>query len=90
MSRDKEFAQVDREIARAANEIMARVERMFDRISSIAPGVHHDYVAREFLTTLIRDHDLEKLLHRVSQPGDATIKLSNALLDYRDSRWEDR
>ena len=86
---DRDFARVRREIDKAAVAIVRAVETLLARtaaLESVAP----DGVVENLLLTLLHEHDFAKLLDRMAQPGPVTLQLSNALHDYRDSRFEDR
>ena len=84
---EAEFDRADRAIAKTASVVAAQINRLVDRPYV---HVHHDYLVERLLLALLNDHDLAEILKPISTAGSAAIVLSNALLDYRDSRFEER
>ena len=86
---DRDFAQADREIGKAATGIMGVIEGLLGRTAKLEL-VAPDYVVEQLLLELLRKHDFVQLLDRINQPGPVTLQLSNALHDYRDAQFQDR
>ena len=85
--KEAEFDRANRAIDKTAAAIIAHINKLLDRPTDV---VARDYLIEGLLHALVSDHDLAAIIDRMSMPGSATLKLSNALLDYRDSRWVDR
>jgi hypothetical protein len=84
---DRQFREADAAIARAVATFISAIERIEGRWESVAPTYVIETMLMELcekLTKLLDDPDLAASL------GAAETKLSNALADYRDSRFEDR
>ena len=84
-----QFERADRAIDKTAQAIADEIDKLLTR------GERWDAVARAYLLErlflrLTGEHDLAGILDSLSMPGDATLKLSNALADYRNSRFVDR
>jgi hypothetical protein len=90
MTPREQFDRADREIDRAASIIAGSVNELLDKVGADMPAVALDYAVERLLLALVREHDILSALEGMAQPGDATLRLSNALADYRDSRWQDR
>jgi hypothetical protein len=82
------FETADRAIDQAAKGIAAELKKLLDL--DIEP-VSMTYRLEGLLLALLEDHDGLALFDKFYvQPGPATIKLSNALADWRDARFQDR
>jgi hypothetical protein len=86
---DRQFEQMRREVDKTSDTIMRAIERLLARTSRL-DWVARDVVVERLFLTLLHKHDFVRLLDRMVQPGPSTIRLSNALHDYRDSQWVDR
>ena len=75
-----EFAKADRAVDKTAAAIVARINKLLDRPTEV---VAHDYLIERLL--LVMADDLAAIIDTMAMPGSATVTLSNALLDYRDS-----
>jgi hypothetical protein len=83
------FAKADRAVDKAANAIASQIKGLLDGQYKYE-GVAQDYLVRRLLLVLLRKHDLAAIIDQVAGgPDRAMIKLSNALLDYRDHCLED-
>jgi hypothetical protein len=83
----EQFRKADLAIERSVTEFIRTIEQMTGRWDVVAPT----YIVEGVLLKLCEE--LTKLIddpHLIGHLGSATLKLSNALADYRDSRWEDR
>ena len=82
---DLEFAKASRAVDKTTATIAANINELLNK--------PYEAVARDWLVQclLIRlaDHHAA-LVDQMTKPGPDTLKLSNALLDYRDARFEDR
>jgi hypothetical protein len=85
---NRQFREADAAIERAVGKFIGAIERIEGRFDSVSPA----YVVEAMLIELC-----EKLTKKIDTPnmadivlGPAEIKLSNALADYRDSRFVDR
>ena len=77
----------DSAVARVVDAFMTRIELMFRKLEP----VYATYILERLL--LILCHRMTKLLDDprfAEHMGPATMKLSNAMADYRDSRCVDR
>jgi hypothetical protein len=83
----KPHDRADRAIDEAAADIAGALNKLMDKIYAM-PDVAPDYAIERLLLHLAGD--LASLVNKVAQPGSATLRLSNALADYRDSRLKDR
>jgi hypothetical protein len=87
-STERQFQEADAAVERTVKAFMGKVEQMRWRWEAVAPTyiIHHvlDELCEE-VTKLIDDPALAD--HVL---GPATIKLSNALADYRDSPLAER
>jgi hypothetical protein len=84
---ERQFEQADAAVARLVYAFMTQVESMFGKWEPVAST----YIVERML--LILCHRMTRLLDdpRFAQHmGPATMKLSNAMADYRDSRCVDR
>ena len=83
---EHKFDQADTAVEQTVTAFMDRVDRLMMRWECVSP----DYVLERTLLELA-----EQLAKRIDEPhscphGPATIRPSNALADYRDSRGEER
>jgi hypothetical protein len=85
-STDRQFEQADAAATRAVTTFVSAIDRMMGRWEDVAPQDILEHVL------LLLCDELTKRIDRdcLSPLDDATLKLSNALADYRDSRWEER
>ena len=86
---DRQFEQARHEVDKASDTIMRAIERLLARTTRL-DGVARDFVVERPLLALLHEHDFVSLLDRMGQPGPSTIRLGNALHDYRDSQCVDR
>ena len=86
-STKRQFQQADAAVDKAVATFMSKIESMSGKWDAVAPAYVIErmlLVLCEEMTKLIDDPDLANIM------GPAMLKLSNALADFRDSRWEDR
>jgi hypothetical protein len=86
-STKRQFQAADAAVDKAVATFMSKIESMSGKWDAVAPAYVIERVLLvlcEELTKLIDDPDLANIM------GPATVKLSNALADFRDSRFEDR
>jgi hypothetical protein len=86
-STKRQFQQADAAVDKAVATFMSKIESMSGKWDAVAPAYVIErmlLVLCEEMTKLIDDPDLANIM------GPAMVKLSNALADFRDSRWEDR
>jgi hypothetical protein len=86
-STKRQFQQADAAVDKAVAAFMSKIEPMSGKWDAVAPAYVIERVLLvlcEEMTKLIDDPDLANIM------GPAMLKLSNALADFRDSRWEDR
>ena len=86
-STKRQFQQADAAVDEAVATFMSKIESMSGKWDAVAPAYVIErmlLVLCEEMTKLIDDPDLANIM------GPAMVKLSNALADFRDSRWEDR
>jgi hypothetical protein len=86
-STKRQFQQADAAVDKAVATFISKIESMSGNWDAVAPA----YIAKRVLlslcnemTKLIDDPDLAHSM------GPAMVKLSNALAEFRESRWEDR
>ena len=84
---DIEFARANRAITKTAARIAAEIHKLLDKPFEV---VSRDYRLEQLLLAVA--NDLAAIIddNPMFYAGPATLKLSNALLDYRDSRFEHR
>ena len=84
---DRQFQAADAAVAKAVDDFMNKIERVSGKWEAVAS----QYVIERLLLELCTE--LTKLIDDPifrNHAGPATVKLSNALADYRDSRAEER
>lgn len=82
-----QFDKADSAVARLVDAFMTQIELMFGKLEP----VYATYIVERLL--LILCHRMTKLLDDprfAKHMGQATLKLSDAMADYRDSRCVDR
>ena len=86
-STKRQFKEADAAVDKAVAAFIGKIKSMSGKWDAVAPA----YIAERMLlalcdkmTKLIDDPDLANSM------GPAMLKLSNALADFRDSRWEER
>jgi hypothetical protein len=79
-----QFEQADAAVARAVATFVGTIDWMMARWEAVMA----QYVLERVLLHLC--DELTKRIDYFSHPGDATLKLSNALHDCWNSRWEER
>jgi hypothetical protein len=82
-----QFDKADSAVARLVDAFMTRIEAMFGELEP----AYATYILKRML--LILCHRMTRLLDDprfAEHMGPETIKLSNAMADYRDSRCVDR
>jgi hypothetical protein len=80
-----QWRRAHRAIDRAIDNIDSEIGKLHDKVSRlelVAPNA-----VRELLLLRLADLLLKRMVDRAIQPGDETLKLGNALADYRDSQW---
>jgi hypothetical protein len=77
----RQFQRADATIDRAVYTV---VDTILDHRDAVAP----QYMIEQFLLTLIARPGFMDTLAK--QQGDASVRLLNALLDYRDAQWKER
>ena len=86
-STKRQFQQADAAVDKAVATFMSKIESMSGKWDAVAPAYVIErmlLVLCEEMTKLIDDPDLANIM------GPAMVKLSNALAEFRESRWEDR
>ena len=81
---ERQFREADAAVAKA---VSSAIESMSGKWDAVAPAYILESVLLalcEEMTKLIDDPDLANVM------GEVMLKLSDALADYRDSRWEER
>ena len=84
MTKDKQFEWADRAVTQAATRIELAVAGMLAKTQRL------DYVARAYVVERLIDELMERYPEALDYlnklPGDGTMKLMNAVMDYRDNR----
>jgi hypothetical protein len=86
-STKRQFQQADAAVDKAIAAFIGKIESMSGKWEAVAPAYVVErvlFVLCEEMTKRIDDPDLTNMM------GPAMVKLSNALADFRDSRFEDR
>ena len=87
-STKRQFQEADAAVDKAVAAFIAKIESMSKEMGdAVAPAYIVERVLLmlcDEMTKLIDDPDLANSM------GPALLKLSNALADFRDSRWEER
>ena len=84
---ERQFREADAAVDKAVAVFISKIESMSGKWDAVAPAYILESVLLalcEELTKLIDDPDLANVM------GEAMLKLSDALANFRDSRWEDR
>jgi hypothetical protein len=81
---ERQFQKADAAVDQAVAAFMSEIEPMLGKWEAVAPQYILEHVLLALCTEVSRLVDESKI------DGPDTLKLSNALADYRDSRWEDR
>lgn len=84
---DRHFREAEAAIGRAVSAFMSAIDRIEERADR--DGVSFQLVEEVMLLKLCKDL-IKRLDTRRTNIPPATLKLSNALADYRDTRWEER
>jgi len=92
MSRSTEqFRAAEAAVQKTVRGVRRRLENIFDECAGEWPGVAPSYILEVALVELCDEMillaDDPRLVERA---GPATLKLSNALADFRDSGWFER
>ena len=92
MSRSiEQFRAAEAAVEQAVRGFRRRLENIFDQSAGEWPGIAPSYILEAALLKLCDEMillaDDPRLVDRV---GPATLKLSNALADFRDSGWFER
>jgi hypothetical protein len=82
---DAQWRRARRVIDQAVNNIESEIGKLAHKVSKLE-AVAPDAVC-ELLLLHLADLLLERIVDRAVQPGEETLKLGNALADYRDSQW---
>jgi hypothetical protein len=85
-----EFRNTDQAIARTADRIKGEIEKLFSRLPP--KYVAWDYVVERLIDELITDNpELLDWLNGIKSPrGDISMRLAEALADWRDSQVHER
>jgi hypothetical protein len=86
-STQRQFQEADAAVDKAVADFISKIESMSEKWDAVARAYIVErglLVLCEEMTKLIDNPDLANIM------GPATLKLSNALADFRDSRFEDR
>src|ERR1700730_16595667 len=85
-----EFRNTDQAIARTADRIKGEIEKLFSRLP--LKYVAWDYVVERLIDELITDNpELLDWLNGIKSPrGDISVRLVEALADWRDSQVHER
>ena len=86
-STKRQFQEADAAVDKAVAAFISKIELMSGNWDAVAPAYILERVLLSLcdeMTKLIDDPDLANVM------GPAMLKLSDALADFRDSRWEDR
>ena len=83
-STKRQFQEADAAADKAIAAFIGKIDSMSGKWDAVAPAYILERVLCDEMTKLIDDPDLANSM------GPALVKLSNALADFRDSRWEDR
>jgi hypothetical protein len=92
---EADFARADRAIEKAAAAIAREIDKLLAGHCWSRRGhlIRYDYLINGLLLELLNSDDIEGLMQTLVNDaiptGPATIRLSNALLDYRDN-WRER
>jgi|RhiMethySRZTD1v2_1073278.scaffolds.fasta_scaffold3385702_1 hypothetical protein len=86
-STKRQFQEADAAVERAVTDFMSKIEPMFVKWEAVASVYILERVLLALCTEASKLADDPVLSSFV---GDATLRLSNAVADYRDSRPEDR
>jgi hypothetical protein len=84
----QQFETADAEVRRAVNRFLVDIQQM---MSQSEPPIASAYIVERALMELC--DELPRLIDDpilAAVAGPAAVKLSNALLDYRDSLWSER
>ena len=86
---ERQFRRANAAVERTADAIVSKIDHLIgDHCQDI---VEPSYVIEQLLLTLIaRPGFLDAIDLLAEVGGDASMKLHNALLDYRDSLWVER
>jgi len=86
-STKRQFQEADAVVDEAVAAFISKIDSMSGKWDAVAPAYTLERLLLglcDEMTKLIDDPDLANSM------GPALVKLSNALADFRDSRWEDR
>ena len=84
---ERQFREADAAVDKAVAVFISKIELMSGKWDAVAPAYILEGVLLALcdeMTKLIDDPDLANVM------GEAMLKLSDALANFRDSRWEDR
>ena len=85
---ERQFREADAAVDQAVDAFIGKIESMSGKWDAVA----HQHIVERVLLALC--DEMTKLIDHPDiaehSMGTAMMKLSNALADYRDSRWEDR
>ena len=81
---ERQFREADAAVDKAVAAFIGKIESMSGKWYAVAPAYILERVLCDEMTKLIDDPDLANSM------GPALVKLSNALAEFRESRWEDR
>jgi hypothetical protein len=83
---ETQFSRADRHVKRTAARITSDIKKLLDRWATEWPEVGQEYVVSSLLMELLLANDgILPMLDGLPYMGPATLKLSNALADYRDA-----
>ena len=81
---ERQFQEADAALEGAVTTFMSEIEPMLGKWEAVAPA----YIVERLMLALCTE--MSKLIDESKIEGPETLKLSNALADYRDTRWEER
>jgi hypothetical protein len=87
MTKDKQFEWADRAVTRAATAIERAVAGLLAKTQRL-DCVARDYVVEQLIDELMERYP-EALDYLNKRSGDGTMKLMNAVMDWRDN-WADQ
>jgi hypothetical protein len=84
--KQRQFDAADRAALNAAAEIECTIENLLEQIDALEDVAWH--YAIETLVEALIERNPKALDHLNGLPGDASMRLANALMDWRDQRGE--
>jgi hypothetical protein len=81
---EQQFQKAAAAVDQAVATFIGKIESMLGKWDAVAPA----YIVERMALAMCAE--MSKLVDDSKSAGPVTLKLSNALADYRDSQWEDR